>query len=58
MVADRIMDISQGIGYDQAKEHLLPFYCSFLGDSESEVRTASVGRLSDFSKIIDPPSII
>jgi hypothetical protein len=52
------MDISQGIGYDQAKEHLLPFYCSFLGDSESEVRTASVGRLSDFSKIIDPPSII
>ena len=58
LVADRIMDIAQGVGYDQAKEHLLPYYCAFLGDSESEVRTASVGRLSDFSKILDSGSII
>jgi len=58
LVADRIMDLAQGIGYDQAKEHLLPYYCSFLADSESEVRTAAVSRLSDFSRILDANNII
>jgi len=36
---------------------LLPYFCSFLKDVESEVRTAAVGRLSDFCKILDPVSI-
>lgn len=58
MVADRIMDLAKGIGYDQAKEVLLPFYSGFLKDAESEVRTAAVGRLSDFCKILDAQSII
>ncbi len=53
MVADRIMDLATGIGYEQAKENLLPYYCTFLKDMESEVRTAAVGRLSDFCKILD-----
>ena len=52
------MDLSQGIGFDQAREHLLPSYCSFLQDSESEVRTAGVSRLSDFCKILDARTII
>jgi serine/threonine-protein phosphatase 2A regulatory subunit A len=37
---------------------LLPYYCGFLSDSESEVRTAAVSRLSDFCKLLDSPSII
>ena len=53
MVADRIMDLATGIGYEQAKENLLPYFCSFLKDLESEVRTAAVGRLSDFCRILD-----
>lgn len=53
MVADRIMDLATGIGFEQAKENLLPYYCSFLKDIESEVRAAAVGRLSDFCRILD-----
>ncbi len=37
---------------------MLPSYCSFLQDSESEVRTAGVSRLSDFCKILDARTII
>jgi len=36
----------------------LPFYAGFLKDAESEVRTAAVGRLADFCKILDAQSII
>ena len=57
-MADKIMDLAKGIGFDQAKEVLLPFYSGFLKDAESEVRTAAVGRLSDFCKILDAQSII
>jgi len=53
LVADRIMELTNGIGQDQAKEHLMPYYCNFLSDSESEVRTAAVNRLSDFCKVLD-----
>jgi hypothetical protein len=52
------MDLSQGIGLEQAREHLLPSFCSFLSDSESEVRTAGVSRLSDFCKILDGKIIV
>jgi len=58
LVADRIMDLAKGIGFEQAKEVLLPFYAAFLKDAESEVRTAAVGRLADFCKILDAQSII
>lgn len=58
LVADRIMDLATGIGFDQAKEHLLPYFSGFLKDAESEVRNAAVGRLSDFCKILDATSII
>jgi serine/threonine-protein phosphatase 2A regulatory subunit A len=58
LVADKVMDLSQGIGLDQAREHLLPSYTSFLQDSESEVRTAAVSRLSDFCRILDGKTII
>ncbi len=58
LVADRIMDLATGIGFDQAKDNLLPYFCNFLNDSESEVRTAAVGRISDFCKILDADNII
>jgi serine/threonine-protein phosphatase 2A regulatory subunit A len=53
LVADRIMDLATGIGIQQAIENLLPYFANFLKDVESEVRTAAVGRLSDFCKILD-----
>jgi serine/threonine-protein phosphatase 2A regulatory subunit A len=58
LVADKIMEISNGIGLENSKEHLTSFYCQFLEDTESEVRTAAVRRLSDFGKIIDPKILI
>lgn len=58
MVADKIMDISQGIGPDNTKEHLIAYYCQFLEDNESEVRTAALRRLSDFGKVIDSQTLI
>ena len=53
LVADRIMDLSTGLGTEQAREHMLPYYCSFLSDNESEVRTAAVSRLAEFCKMLD-----
>jgi len=40
------------------KEHLTTYYCQFLEDTESEVRTAAVRRLSEFSKYLDAKVII
>ena len=40
------------------KEHLSTYYCQFLEDSESEVRTAALKRLSEFGKYLDPKMII
>jgi serine/threonine-protein phosphatase 2A regulatory subunit A len=42
------MDLAAGIGFEQAKDSLLPYFAAFLKDVESEVRTAAVGRISDF----------
>ena len=52
------MDLANGIGFETAKEGLLPYFVAFLSDSESEVRTAAVGRVSDFCKILDADAII
>jgi hypothetical protein len=30
LVADRIMDLANGIGHESSKEHLLGYYCAFL----------------------------
>ena len=53
MVADRIMDLATGFGFEQAKLSLLPYFCAFLKDVESEVRTAALSRMSDFCRILD-----
>ena len=58
LVADKIMDLATGIGFDQAKTDLLPYFANFLKDAEAEVRTAAVGRLSEICKILDAPTII
>ena len=50
-MADRIMDLS-GVGVEQAAEHLLPLFVSFLKDTESEVRTAATSRMGEFCKFI------
>ena len=39
------MEITDNIGVECSREHLGPYYCQFLEDSESEVRTAAVRRL-------------
>ena len=54
LVADKIMDISKGIGPENTKEHLISYYCQFLDDNESEVRTAALRRLTDFGQQIEP----
>jgi serine/threonine-protein phosphatase 2A regulatory subunit A len=58
LVADRIMELANGIGLDVAKDVLTPFFCAFLKDGESEVRTAAVGKLSEFCKILDQNVIL
>ncbi|PCI27227.1 hypothetical protein COB52_05075 [Candidatus Kaiserbacteria bacterium] len=58
LVADKIMEISQGVGFELAKEHLLGFYCSFLVDNESEVRTAAVSRIAEFAGVLDTQTIV
>src|ERR1700753_1526961 len=52
------MDLANGIGHEASKEHLLGYYCAFLQDSESEVRTAAASRLAEFCKILDSSSVI
>lgn len=37
---------------------MLPHYVSFLKDAESEVRTAAVRRMSEFSQIIGNQEVI
>ena len=58
MVADKIMELSEGIGFDNAREHLTTYYCQFLEDTESEVRTAAARRLSTFGAILEPKVLI
>jgi len=52
------MELSDGIGLENSKEHLASYYCQFLEDTESEVRTAAVRRLSGFSKILEAKVLI
>lgn len=52
------MQLADGIGHDNAREALLPYYITFLKDTESEVRTAAIGRLAEFSKILDAETLI
>ena len=47
------MELAHGIGQDASREHLLGYYCGFLQDSESEVRTAAASRLAEFCRILD-----
>lgn len=58
LVADKIMELSKGIGYELAKEHLLSYYCGFLADNESEVRTAAVTRVAEFGSILDAQTVV
>lgn len=58
LVADKLMDITKEIGEDVAREHLSSYYIQFLEDTESEVRTAAIRRLSDFGKILDAETLI
>lgn len=48
LVADRIIELANAVGKDTAKDNFLPYFCSFLDDKESEVRTAACGRIADF----------
>ena len=52
------MDLAQGIGFEEAKTILVPYYVSFLTDAESEVRTAALGRMTEFCRILDKDTVI
>ena len=52
------MQISEAIGLENSKEHLISYYCQFLYDTESEVRTAALRKLSEFGKLIDSNTLI
>ena len=58
MVAEKIMELAKGLGQGSAKEHLITYYALFLKDAESEVRTAALGKLSDFCKLLDAETIL
>jgi serine/threonine-protein phosphatase 2A regulatory subunit A len=58
MVAEKIMELAKGLGQGSAKEFLITYYTSFLKDAESEVRTAALGKLSDFCKLLDADTIL
>lgn len=53
LVADKIMEITEVVGAPIAREHFSSYFCDFLQDQESEVRTAAVRKLSEFCKILD-----
>ena len=58
LMAEKLKDLSDGIGSELAKEHLVPYYCLYLEDSESEVRTAAVKRLPDIGHLLDKKMIV
>lgn len=58
LIADRIMELSKAVGPDIAKDNFLQFYCGFMEDKESEVRTAASAKLADFISLIDSATII
>ena len=58
LVADRIMELVESIGVELSQQALTPYYCNFLKDGESEVRTAAVSRLAEYCKILDATTII
>lgn len=53
LVADKLMELTDGIGVEVAREHLTSFYIQFLADQESEVKTAAIRRLSDFGLVLE-----
>lgn len=58
LVADKIMDITNAIGLEASREHLASYYCQFLEDQESEVRTAAVRRLQEYGKVLESSVLI
>lgn len=58
LVADKIMEITDAIGVAASKENLSSYYCEFLQDQESEVRTAAVRRLQDYCKVLSQETLI
>ncbi len=58
LVADKIIEIANAFGSDLTSSRLLGQYTEFLKDTESEVRTAAVSRLAEFSKLVDVTLVI
>jgi len=53
LFANQILDLAAALGEDLAQSKLLVYYCDFLTDPESEVRTAAVSKLNIFVKNLD-----
>ena len=52
-VVDQLMVLSNSIGSDNSEQYLTTYFCQFLEDSASEVRTSACKRLGDFGSKLD-----
>ena len=48
-VAENAAKIGQKLRQEQVDQSILPFYVTLLGDSEPEVRSESVNKLSELA---------
>ena len=48
-MAENAAKIGQKLRQDQVDQSILPFYVTLLGDSEPEVRSESVNKLSELA---------
>ena len=52
LVANKIIDLAKAFGEDITQSKLVPHYCNFLSDPESEVRTAASSQLNEFAPLL------
>lgn len=57
LIAERIIELSKSFGKKITLKHLIGHYVGFLSDTESEVRTVAVQRLSKLLKETDEDEI-
>lgn len=58
LFATKIIEFANALGEDFCTSKLVNFYCNFLLDPESEVRTAAASHLNEFVKFLDKQTIM
>ncbi|GKD25092.1 serine/threonine-protein phosphatase 2A 65 kDa regulatory subunit A beta isoform [Tanacetum coccineum] len=54
MVANQQYELCEAVGSEPTKTDLVPAYVRLLHDNEAEVRIAAAGKVTKFSRILDP----